>query len=286
MKNRKSGWSGKVKVAMAIAFTVIFSLLIVQCNSKLEEQVPDEEAGLSESNFAEVLHLPVLPDKKDPIVLDLKDALNFSIAGNRLTIDGEEYRVEEIISFIEKKRYSEPVAIRMNIDKDQTMKFIGDIQMELRKADQRKVVYLGETTEGAKVEIPLLLPPFPYSKYGENVPSNDELSAAGFDVFKIDMGSNTGSSSQKKVYDFVKSHIKKQSSDYVVSGVFDDEDPYSNYLVNLIYMKAGFNQIYQERAQRMFGKDYHEIDKEEHKAVREGVPMAISIADQLEKSDE
>ena len=198
------------------------------------------------------------------------------------TIDGEEYKVEEIVSFIEKKNYSEPVVIGMNIDKDQKMNFVREVQAELRRADQRKIVYLGETTEGAKVEIPLLLPPFPYSEYGENVPTTDELSAAGFDVLKIDMGTSTGYSSQQKVYDFVKNHIKKQSSDYVVSGLFDEEDTYSNYLVNLIHMKAGFNQIYQERTQKMFGKDYHEIDAEEYKAVREGVPTAISIADRPE----
>lgn len=44
-------------------------------------------------------------------------------------------------------------------------------------------------------------------------------------------------------------------------------------------MKEGFHQLYQERAHEMFGKDYFTIEKEEYKAVREGVPMAISISE-------
>jgi hypothetical protein len=55
--------------------------------------------------------------------------------------------------------------------------------------------------------------------------------------------------------------------EYVVRAVHDD-DTYAEYLLNLAYIKEGFNQLYQERAQEMFGKDYFSIDKEQFDAVR------------------
>lgn len=151
--------------------------------------------------------------------------------------------------------------------------------MELRKADQRKLIYRGKTADGKNIEVPLLLPPSPNNATGEEWLPDDELSAAGLDVFKIDLDENPDATNQKKVYDFVKTHMAKQSVNYVVSAIFDEADVYGNYLVNLVYVMSGFNQIYEERAQEMFGKDYYSIGKEEFSAVREGVPMAISVAD-------
>ncbi len=159
------------------------------------------------------------------------------------------------------------------------MAFVREVQMELRKADKRKLIYRGKTADGKNIDVPLLLPPSPNNATGEEWLPDDELSAAGLDVFKIDLGGTAGVANQKKVYDFVKSHMAKQSSDYVVSATFDDADVYGKYLVNLVYVQSGFNQIYNERAHEMFGKDYYSIGKEEYAAVRLGVPMAISVAD-------
>lgn len=278
MKN-KSGWSGKVKVAMAMICTVIFSGIMVQCNSSLEEEAPTVSELTTENAQTKGLSLPTLTDSRDPVALDLKDALYFAIADDQLTINGKPYKVDEIVSMIKKEDYSHPVTIIMSIDKDQEMGFISDVQMELRKADQRKIVYVGQTHEGKSVKTRLLLPPFPNSQYEKHEPSNEEMSAAGLDILKIDLGETKGAITQKQVYDFVISHMKKQSSAYVVSARFDDDDTYNDYLVNLVYVKAGFNQLYQERAQEMFGRDYDSIGKEEFKAVREGIPMAISIAE-------
>jgi hypothetical protein len=65
----------------------------------------------------------------------------------------------------------------------------------------------------------------------------------------------------------------------VVGARYDDDDTYGSFLLNLSFVKEGFNQIYQERAHAMFGKDYFTINKEEFNAVRKGVPMAISISE-------
>jgi len=65
----------------------------------------------------------------------------------------------------------------------------------------------------------------------------------------------------------------------VVSAKYDEDDNYGDYLTNLAYIMEGFDQVYQERAQEMFGKDFYKLDKEQYNAVRKGVPKAISIAE-------
>ncbi|MDH5603981.1 MAG: hypothetical protein OEY51_08575, partial [Cyclobacteriaceae bacterium] len=69
---------------------------------------------------------------------------------------------------------------------------------------------------------------------------------------------------------------------------FDDGDTYGEYLTNLHQVFAGFNQVYKERAQAMYGKDWFDLVKERlsnpdseemFRAVRQGVPRNISIAE-------
>src|SRR5690606_12473618 len=123
---------------------------------------------------------------------ELKGELDISIADKRLEINGVSHKLEDIGPLIEKGNYSQPVGIKMSIDKNQKMAFVRKVQMELRKADQRKLIYLGKTAEGKDIDVPLLLPPLPNSASGEQWLSNDELSEAGLDVFKIDLGETSG----------------------------------------------------------------------------------------------
>lgn len=281
MKNKQSGWVGKVKVTLSIICTIIFSGIIVQCNSSLEAEAP-EASGLTAGRAkAGEVNLPVLPDRRDPVELDLTDALNFSIAHDQLTINGKAYQVAEIVSMIENGGYSQPVTIIMSIDKDQKMGFVRNVQMELRKAEQRKLLYLGQNSEGKSVQTSLLLPPFPYNENGIKVATEKEMLTAGVDILKINMGEHH-ENLKKKVYDYVNNHINKQSSDYVVSAKFMDDDIYGNYLLNLVYIKDAFNQIYQENAQEMYGKNLFNLNKDEFKNVRAGIPMAVSIGDKPE----
>lgn len=163
------------------------------------------------------------------------------------------------------------------------MELVRNVQMELRKADLRKILYLGQTSTSRKVEMAFLLPPTPENAAKNGAPLQpdiSELEAEGrINIFKIDLGDNAGAVNQQKVYDFVKSHMQKQSSDYVVSARFSDDDTYNDYLPNLVYIKEGFHQIYQERSQEMFGKNFFDTDKEEYQEVRKGIPMAISVAE-------
>jgi biopolymer transport protein ExbD len=283
MKNRRSGWSGKLRVALAIAATVIVSAAIVQCNSRLEDVAINSETITGGGDMT-AIDLPVLAKTGYRFEGDPADALTLKIANDNLTIDGESYQVDEIASVIKSKGApSINGHIVMHIDKDQKMQFVRAVEMELRKADRRKILYVGREAEGSEVGTPIVLPPTPENakRTGSFIqPTISEVETDGKTaILKIHVRENAGIANQRKVYDFVMDQVKKHSSEYVVSYKYDDSDSYGNYLPNLIFIKEGFHQIYQERSHAMFGKDYYDITKEEYKAVRKDVPMAISIAE-------
>jgi hypothetical protein len=283
MKNKKSGWSGKLKVAASFVTALAAGLLIIQCNSKFEDSVsPGNETESSAlRDFKNGVDLPVLPATGYSFQGEETDMLNFTISDNKLKINGRYYELNEIVPFIEQEGTPSIAGFTvLVIDKDQNMEFVRKVQTELRRADRRKILLVGQTSGGDKVETPLVLPRIP-----ESLPTKeDKLIASGIiPVLKIDLGEKTGGENQKLVYDFVTSQVKKQATNYVVSAKFDNDDTYNNFLVNLVYIKEGFNQIYQERAKSMFSKDYYKVNETEHKAIREGVPMAISIAEGFEE---
>lgn len=287
MKNQKSGWPGKVRVAMALVGAVLFSAIVVQCNSKMDEPVVAESAPAAETtaDFGAGVHLPVVPDNGYTFDGNTADALNFSIADDKLSIDGEAYKVSDIASVLSQAKLSEQGIIIMRVDKDQPMKLVRDVQTELR-TERRKLLYVGQTLSGKSFEMPFLLPPMPGIPMpdGQHLPTIDDEYAAehNVDILKIQLGDNAGASNQQLVYDFVTDQMQKGKSNYVVSAKYSDDDTYGDYLVNLAYIQEGFNQIYQERSQQMFGKDFYDIaasNREQYDAVRKGVPRAISIAE-------
>jgi hypothetical protein len=283
MKNKKSGWTGKVKVATAIAGTIICSAIIIQCNSRIDEQV-STDSEISSRETVQEISLPILPKTGYKFDGDPADALTFTIVENKLTINGEQYQPNEISAVIERGGLpSIKGHIVMKIDKNQKMEFVRKVEMELRKIDRRKILYLGQTPDGAKVETPIVLPSTPENALVTGVVIPPKISVVEMDgktdILKIDVSDNALEDNQQKVFEFVTKHMKKQSTDYVVSVRYVNGDKYSAYLSNLIYVKEGFNQIYQARSNKMFGKDYFDVTKDEFKAVRENVPMAISIAE-------
>jgi beta-lactamase regulating signal transducer with metallopeptidase domain len=287
MTNQKSGWSGKVKVAMALVGAVVFSVIVVQCNSKMDDQVAadTELPAETSADFTSGINLPVLFDNGYTFDGNRSDVLNFSIADNKLSIDGKAYKVSDIASVISEAKLSNQGAIIMRVDKDQPMGFVRDVQMELRKADRRKIVHMGQTVSGKSFEMPLLLPPVegrPMAD-GKYPPTIDEQYAAehDIDILKIQLGDNAGAANQQLVYDFVMDQMRRGKSNYVVSAKCNDDDTYSDYMVNLAYIQGGFDQIYQERSHQRFGKDFYDLEygKNEYKSVRQGIPKAISVAE-------
>jgi len=286
MTNKQSGWSGKVKVAMTLVGAVLFSVIVVQCNSRLEDQasVSPELASDNNVGFTDGVDLPLVPENGYTFEGSRTDLLNFTINDNNVTIDGKSYEVDEIAPLIARSGVPSLTGhIVMRIDKNQPMKLVRDVQTELRKADRRKVFYVGQTLSGKSFEMPFLLPPTPEnaSRTGAPLqPDADQLEAEGkMDILKIEVSENAGPAHQQKVYDFVQSHMDRQSEAYVVSVRFSDEDTYGSYLLSLAHVREGFHQIYHDRARELFGKTFFEVTAEQGQQVRSGIPMAISVAE-------
>lgn len=133
MKIKESGWTGKVKVAMAVASAIIIGGVIVQCNSKIDDQISVVPESLV-ADFSDEVNLPVLPETGFKYTGDLSDALNFTIIGDKLSINGEYYGLEGVIPVIENSGLTEKGIIVMKVDKKQDMKVVSDVHMKLRKA--------------------------------------------------------------------------------------------------------------------------------------------------------
>lgn len=288
MKNQKSGWSGKVKVALAIASTIAFSVLIVQCNSTMDETSIIENESPVASIEANGVNLPILPDVPFYSYLPSEDAVEITIVEDKITLDDEDVQVVDIALSVAEKITEQGIII-LSVDAQQPMKLVRDVQTELRRANRRKVLYLGQTTTGKIMESAMLLPPLPGApnEHGVKLPEIDAAYIAKHDlhILRVEMGEDRGVTVQQEVYDFVTSEVAEERSNYVVQAKFQDEDSYKSYLQNLAYIQEGFNQIYQERTQSMFGKNFMDLnkevpeEKEQYNAVRKGIPRAISISE-------
>jgi hypothetical protein len=280
MTHKPSGWAGKVKVAGAIVCTAIVSLIIVQCNSRIDEAL-EVDAATSIDNPVAGVNLPVLPMTDYRFKGDLTETINIVIVGNKLSIEGEEYTVDQIASFFERGNYTAQTTLVMMIDQGQTMEFVRKVDMELRKAEKRKLLYVGQSANGDRVETSILLPPTPENAAKNGMPMEPDMSKVEAEgntgILKIDLGKPGKVAYQEKVYDFVKEHIENENMLYVVSAYYEDDDRFNDYLSNLVYIKEGFYKLYQERSMTMFGKDFLSLGKEEYHAAR--VPMNISIAE-------
>ena len=298
MTIKESGWVGRAKVAITLSIATIFSLVIVQCNFKVDEQVSIKPISSSPVEYADDINVPILPSTTVTYNRDLSNALNLTIQDNKITINNVEVEIDKIASLVAEKS-SESTIVVVVIDGKQSMALVRDVQLEFRNANRRKLLYLGKTTSGKQVEITFLLPPDPENTRSglPQMPSfdlskgtrkGDIVTLDKTEILMIDLGNQDGFANQNKVERFVKSHIERQSSDYVVSAKYKDDDTFNDYLLNLTFIQEAFNQIYDERAQKMFGKSFGEMNiersnneevKKQYMAVRKGVPKAISIAD-------
>lgn len=289
MTNKKSGVLGKVKVALALIFTAGFSMAMIQCNSAAEDQTPIVSEKSNSNNFSEGVNLPVITGREGAYYATASDLLNFTVKNDRLTIDGVEHEVDEIAEVISNSGLTTNGIIALRVDASQKMKMIRDIQTELRKVNRRKVLQIGQSALGQMVESAMLLPPLK----GQNLPGVPEMphiddayaKEHDIDILKIFLGKHADLKYHQMVYDFVKDQMAKGKSNYVVSTKYSDADSYGTYLQNWVYIQEGFNQIYQERSQSMFGKNFLELNKDDleekaqYDAIRKGIPRAISLAE-------
>ena len=288
LKLKKSGWAGKARVALVLSSIVVFSLVIVQCNSRFSDQDALEEGHSLANNGSENLNLPILPGTGQKFDTDFDQALYLAIDENKLYLNGKQIELGNLIDRLKKESEAGSL-IAAKIDRDQSMEFVSKVLMQLRIADRRKMAFLAVTNAGESLHVRLLLPPALDDK--SNSPKmpilNEEYIAENnIELLKVDLGESASAANQTRVYDFVMNEINQGNSNYVVSANFSDDASYQDYLANLHYVQEGFYKIYNERALRMFGKSYSEVhsasdpeSKQAYQAIRKGVPMAISLAD-------
>ena len=289
MNAKRSGWTGNVKVALVLSAVAAVSLLIVQCDARVDEPGLLEPASTSAAVVSHDVKVPVLPESGYQLDGDPSKELSLTISGDKVVINGNVVEVDQIASVLEEESAERNIVVA-RIDRDQSMALVRTVQDKLREAGRLKLLYIGQTAAGEPVEMPFLLPPAPEDASAIQQPIITEQYAAenDIDLLKVNLGDNAGSANQQMVYDFVKEQMAAQKSNYVVSARFSDTDSYDDYLTNLCYLKEGFYQIYDERAQAMYGMSFWDIFKNRgsdeeyaamYDALRQGVPMAISVAE-------
>ena len=287
MTTEKSGWAGKAKVALTLSAVIAFSLVMVQCNSSLDEQVLSESSTLLAGKSVDV---PILPQAGNKLDMKSKSSVKLSVSDNQVFLEGKAVALDQIAADLANAIDKDGV-IYLQVARQQAMGAVREVHEELRNADRRKIVYLGQTASKEQVEVPIVLPPAPGNEAGIRIPKITDEYAREHDLglLKISMGEVKGPAAQQEVYDFVKSYVEQQSPDYVIAASYEDDDTFEDYLLSLYHLKEGFNQIYNERSQAMYDKRFSEISQnrsssEEYQAmydaIRKNIPMAISIAEE------
>ncbi|MEM9339915.1 MAG: hypothetical protein AAGA66_14355, partial [Bacteroidota bacterium] len=288
MKIQKSGSVGKAKVFAAVVTVAIFSLLVMQCNSKMDAQEVSMMEPAENNKAEEEVSFPVLTEiGAYRVKVDLSDAMNLRIVNDVLTIDGKETDIEEVASVLEQSGVSGATVMVLTIDKDQKMGFVREVQDALRWSDTRRVLYRAVSSENEQVQLPIMLPPDPDKITGRKWPKvTDEFARSnGLKIMKVRVGEDLGVDYQQKVYSLLNTYASEGYKSYVVSVKFEDDDTFQDYLSGLFYVSMGFDQLYDERARSMFGKSFYDLDKsdpegkKQYHAVRENTPKAISIAE-------
>lgn len=279
MKIQTSGTSGIMKAITAAAMVSVFSLLIVQCNMMLEEQA--QAAPIP-------MQLPILSHTGDyQFTYDVKSSLTLRIDRDQLTVEGQQVSLKELPNVIADAQLDERATMIIQATPDQKMAFLRDVHDILRKENLRKLLYEAVDTQQKKVQIAILLPPDPASELGMKMPKITEafIEENGYEVLWFQSRQQLGVGFQQRTYEFVKKQVEKGSRDYVISIKYDDEDTFQSYLESFFYTSRAFDLIYDERAQALFERSYYELDRDteegenQYRAVREGIPRAISIAE-------
>jgi hypothetical protein len=65
----------------------------------------------------------------------------------------------------------------------------------------------------------------------------------------------------------------------VVSLLNDNGTSYEAYVGVYDQLKAAYNELWEESAQRLYGRSYEDLDRKERKAIRVEIPLVISEAE-------
>ncbi|WP_258101064.1 M56 family metallopeptidase [Marinoscillum pacificum] len=288
MKLKESGMAGKAKVVAVFAAVLVFSLVVVQCNSKLEESEVLLESPSLMAPPPPPIELPQVANSGQyRFDLDLSNSMTFAIDDDVIRVNGQVSSLEDAQRAINEPGINERTIMVLYVNKNQKMGLVRDLQDVFRKNNRNKIIYKGIGGDGQALDMAIMLPPHPDSPEGADWPKIDDEFAkrTGTEILKVKVSDNLGIDNTKLVTDMVSKHLEAGDANYVVSYKSEDSDSYGDFFSNLFYINQGFNQIYEERAQKLYDKSFFEIDRkaqggnEQYNAVREGIPRAISIAE-------
>ncbi len=276
MNIQKIGHLGRFKVVAVSIMTLLFSLIIVQCNSKLEEQEPpliNKETAIN------------LPEIETEYFFDIKENLRFDIIikDDQVYFKDELITLEELGSF--DGNFPEKAQIVLQVDKGQKMKLVHEVQEVLREKDLRLIVYQGRDSRGELLSVPILLPPSKKSKSPISLPelTPEFIAENGIHMMEFDMNVKDVRFDQLS-YNALRDPMIAKGS-IVIRGRFTDETSFGDYLIGVNGMKNGYYQFYDERAQELYGRSFYDINRERemgneeakelYNEVRKGYPMSI-----------
>ncbi|WP_452601925.1 M56 family metallopeptidase [Pontimicrobium sp. MEBiC06410] len=281
MTNNKSGFSSKIKMGLTVICTVLFSLILFQCNSEKTDNIPEELKKLMANNNKNI-------PKELKEQMRRQAELVFSISNNIISVDGKTIDIKDIEPILTEAGMGRHFTVRFKIDGNQNMRKLSEVQAELRRIDRRKVLYNGETDSGKQMIQPFIVPPMHWAKpsHDDSIPVKPDLSNAthngtvatldGIEYLKVNVSEDKNI--REAVYNFVKSHITRQSTAYLIRVEYNDEDNFKNYLTNLAEVFQGFETVYKVRAQELYGKDHQDLKKEEYIFIGREAPKSVFIA--------
>ncbi|WP_299889365.1 M56 family metallopeptidase [uncultured Lacinutrix sp.] len=281
MTNNKSGFSGKVKMALTVTCTVLFSLVLFQCNSEKTDDISDELREMAKNNYNNL-------SKESKEQLRRQAELVFSISNNIISVNGKTINIKDIEPILTEVGIGRHYLVRFKIEGNQSMRTLSEVQAELRNIDRRKVLYNGETDSGKQMIQPFLVPPMHWANpsHDDSIPVKPDLSKAthngnvatldGIEYLNINI--SEGGNYRETVYNFVKNHIARQSTAYLIRVEYNDTDNFKNYLTNLAEVYQGFETVYKVRAQELYGKDFSDLKKEEYISIGKEAPKSVFIA--------
>ena len=280
MTNNKSRFSSKVKMGLTVICTALFSLVLFQCNSEKTDNIPEELKKLMANNKNISKELKEQMRRQAELV--------FSISNNIISVDGKTIDIKDIEPILTEVGIGRHFIVQFKIDGNQNMRKLSEVQAELRRIDRRKVLYNGDTDSGKQMIQPFIVPPMHWAKpsHNDNIVVKGDLSDAthdgtvatrdGIEYLKVNVSEDKNI--REAVYNFVKSHIAKQSTAYLIRVEYNDADNFKNYLTNLVEVYQGFETVYKVRAQELYGKDYQDLEKEEYIFIGREAPKSVFIA--------
>lgn len=144
-----------------------------------------------------------------------------------------------------------------------------------------------EIDKGISVKLPPIVDAPPLRPPGKNVLSiklnaDNELLVEGERAELVDL--------KGRAIEFISNPKKLKSlptkpKNAIISLQHDRSTQYKHYIEVYNELKAAYNHLWEEQAQRLFNKSFKVLDKEQVKQVRKVVPFVISEAEPVDYGD-